>query len=277
MSKSKKGFTLIELLVVIAIIAILAAILFPVFAQAREKARAISCLSNESQIGLGLQQYFQDYDDQLIKEYYAFPADCNWSLPNGNVYYSWRYALQPYLKNTSGVLTCPSAPYLGQSSYYTWQTSGAPTQNWMPASYAVNNSIIGFAGVNSTAPYCNGPGNPPGLNALAQIEDPSDTIGLVDSRSGWMDTAIYEVGETISVTGGTEAPGSEFEGGNAPSYPATEGVDQPHQGMVNFVFMDSHAKAMKLAHTVVPNDLWASGYSLPQRQTILQTMPAEYN
>ena len=60
------GFTLIELLVVIAIIAILAAILFPVFAQAREKARAISCLSNEKQIGTGTLMYVQDYDEQLF-------------------------------------------------------------------------------------------------------------------------------------------------------------------------------------------------------------------
>ncbi len=66
----KKAFTLIELLVVIAIIAILAAILFPVFAQARDKARSASCLSNEKQIGLGLMMYTQDYDETYI---------CNWS------------------------------------------------------------------------------------------------------------------------------------------------------------------------------------------------------
>ena len=61
-SAEVKGFTLIELLVVIAIIAILAAILFPVFAQARDKARSVSCLSNERQIGTALQMYLQDYD-----------------------------------------------------------------------------------------------------------------------------------------------------------------------------------------------------------------------
>ena len=64
MQRGKNAFTLIELLVVIAIIAILAAILFPVFAQAREKARAISCLSNEKQIGLGIMQYQQDWDEK---------------------------------------------------------------------------------------------------------------------------------------------------------------------------------------------------------------------
>src|SRR5471032_743507 len=62
----KKAFTLIELLVVIAIIAILAAILFPVFAQAREKARAISCLSNIKQVNLSWQMYLQDYDEQMV-------------------------------------------------------------------------------------------------------------------------------------------------------------------------------------------------------------------
>ncbi|HEV2472758.1 MAG TPA: prepilin-type N-terminal cleavage/methylation domain-containing protein, partial [Chthonomonadales bacterium] len=63
--KLRRGFTLIELLVVIAIIAILAAILFPVFAQAREKARAISCLSNEKELGLSVLMYVQDYDENF--------------------------------------------------------------------------------------------------------------------------------------------------------------------------------------------------------------------
>ncbi|HEY3298451.1 MAG TPA: prepilin-type N-terminal cleavage/methylation domain-containing protein, partial [Armatimonadota bacterium] len=69
-TKRNSGFTLIELLVVIAIIAILAAILFPVFAQAREKARSASCLSNEKQIGLGLMMYMQDYDETYPMAYY---------------------------------------------------------------------------------------------------------------------------------------------------------------------------------------------------------------
>lgn len=93
-ANKRKGFTLIELLVVIAIIAILAAILFPVFAQAREKARAITCVSNLNQIGLGMMQYLQDYDDRFPTSWAkGFPGDPNWYI-------------QPYLKSLD-VLTCP--------------------------------------------------------------------------------------------------------------------------------------------------------------------------
>ncbi|MFM7322205.1 MAG: DUF1559 domain-containing protein [Armatimonadota bacterium] len=95
----KRAFTLIELLVVIAIIAILAAILFPVFAQAREKARSISCLSNCRQIGVALMMYAQDYDE------YSPTADHD-SEDAANLY-PWYGPLQPYIKN-DGVFRCPS-------------------------------------------------------------------------------------------------------------------------------------------------------------------------
>ena len=95
---NRRAFTLIELLVVIAIIAILAAILFPVFAQAREKARQTSCLSNEKQIALAVIQYTQDYDE-------TFPA----GLQSGWWQAGWTWQVVPYLKSTD-VLRCPSDP-----------------------------------------------------------------------------------------------------------------------------------------------------------------------
>ncbi len=97
MKRSARGFTLIELLVVIAIIAILAAILFPVFARARENARKANCGSNVKQMGLGFMMYAQDYDEKMV--------------PSSNGYEStsakWWTLITPYTKNT-GIFRCPS-------------------------------------------------------------------------------------------------------------------------------------------------------------------------
>ncbi len=95
-ASNRGAFTLIELLVVIAIISLLAAILFPVFARARENARKTSCLSNVRQLAVGFTQYFQDYDEQ-------FPL----LGKNGAPDTSWIYTMQPYIKSTQ-LLRCPS-------------------------------------------------------------------------------------------------------------------------------------------------------------------------
>ena len=104
MYRRNSAFTLIELLVVIAIIAILAAILFPVFAQAREKARQASCLSNTKQIGLGVMMYVQDYDE-------TYPCAAFWdsSKPFASDFYLWtsQRCVQPYIKN-GDIYRCPS-------------------------------------------------------------------------------------------------------------------------------------------------------------------------
>lgn len=107
----RRGFTLIELLVVIAIIAILAAILFPVFAKAREKARQTSCLSNLKQMGLAALSYAQDYDEMFM--YGSYPGTCAWGhvhTPVDGVHaaYGWPTFLGPYTKNTQ-IFRCPSA------------------------------------------------------------------------------------------------------------------------------------------------------------------------
>jgi prepilin-type N-terminal cleavage/methylation domain-containing protein/prepilin-type processing-associated H-X9-DG protein len=119
----RRGFTLIELLVVIAIIAILAAILFPVFAKAREKARQSSCLSNVKQLMLSFIQYAQDYDEKFPSMYWG---GANWE-PN-NVW--WGGEVMPYIKNTQ-ILLCPSksdtvCSYL-YNQYLSQQSMGALT------------------------------------------------------------------------------------------------------------------------------------------------------
>jgi len=111
----KRGFTLIELLVVIAIIAILAAILFPVFAQARESARKTTCLSNAKQLALSHLMYAQDYDEQLATSWSeGFPGEFSW-------------AVQPYMKSIS-ILLCPSRV----SSTTTWGTIVGGNSNMLP-------------------------------------------------------------------------------------------------------------------------------------------------
>ena len=120
-----RAFTLIELLVVIAIIALLAAILFPVFARARENARRASCQSNLKQIGLGFAQYVQDYDER-----YPLADPGNTNVTPGEAVGSTNYwtTLQPYLKSTQ-ILSCPS-------------DSTTPVTN---PSYVASANIVGFS------------------------------------------------------------------------------------------------------------------------------------
>ncbi len=142
----RSGFTLIELLVVIAIIAILAAILFPVFARAREKARQTSCLSNVKQLSLSTLMYAQDYDDYLPR--YA-DHDCAGGRK------MWNQVTAPYIKNDQ-VFRCPSAPTVALG-------------------IAVNYPHIATCGVSNNLPYA-------GRN-LADVKFPAQTIGLCDSQS----------------------------------------------------------------------------------------------
>ncbi|RYX86784.1 DUF1559 domain-containing protein [bacterium] len=170
-SFKRKGFTLIELLVVIAIIAILAAILFPVFARARENARKISCMSNLKQIGLGIAQYTQDYDEKLL-------------IQTSTTNRHFGYVLQPYLKSRQ-IFVCPSGA--GSLATTTAIASDTRDHNWvMPDTNAAGaaDPFTGSYGMNVNVN--NG-------TALAAIASPS-TLGM------FFDSTWPEVGG-ISSTG----------------------------------------------------------------------------
>jgi prepilin-type N-terminal cleavage/methylation domain-containing protein len=166
------GFTLIELLVVIAIIAILAAILFPVFAAAREKARQTACLSNLKQVGLAAQMYAQDYDESLPL------TERGGDIDDAHEYY-WGDMLFPYMKHWQ-MLRCPSA-----SQPITFKT-GVPTysQQWS-YNYGIND-------ITDNSDACtpsggNGPDNPACQHlgvagkALAAVSYPASTILITDN------------------------------------------------------------------------------------------------
>jgi prepilin-type N-terminal cleavage/methylation domain-containing protein/prepilin-type processing-associated H-X9-DG protein len=107
---TRRGFTLIELLVVIAIIAILAAILFPVFAKAREKARQTSCLNNLRQIGTAFRMYTQDYDERWPLNAYTLAGGAGSGSTAAGTTELWYHTLVPYMKNYQ-IFKCPSATY----------------------------------------------------------------------------------------------------------------------------------------------------------------------
>ena len=144
----RRGFTLIELLVVIAIIAILAAILFPVFARAREKARQSSCLSNVKQLMVGVMMYAQDYDEMLPGYHFA-------DAPSAND--QWYEVIEPYIKNTQ-VFICPS------------------DQNETPTGYGWNFRFVSY-GTHSSSSIVGDP-----ITSLGAIKYPAETIIMADSR-----------------------------------------------------------------------------------------------
>jgi prepilin-type N-terminal cleavage/methylation domain-containing protein len=140
--QKRRGFTLIELLVVIAIIAILAAILFPVFAQAREKARETSCLSNMKQMGIGLAMYRQDWDGR--GPFGGWPVTWSGQLnvhsPQSKYHEDWQFTLQPYVKN-SQVFRCPSDKIAYNERPISYLYNNNLNNNHMPTSEAaVENS-----------------------------------------------------------------------------------------------------------------------------------------
>jgi prepilin-type N-terminal cleavage/methylation domain-containing protein/prepilin-type processing-associated H-X9-DG protein len=211
--QNRSGFTLIELLVVIAIIAILAAILFPVFAQARDKARQTSCISNLRQLGTGMMMYVQDYDD-------TYPSV--WYTDTGH----WANVILPYLGQgkqiwTGGIMICPSAKYKG------WSYAMSTGLNLWDAKLNANRGV-----------------------RAAAVSRPSDVVAIAEAVqvTAWQSTAAHLQAES-SCWGGENGSGvgpkirddddlsDKISCYSMPRYRHNEGA--------NITFADGHVKWVK--------------------------------
>ncbi len=265
--RTRKGFTLIELLVVIAIIAILAAILFPVFAKAREKARQTTCASNEKQLGLALVQYVQDYDE-VMPEATLCANIYNSSLPH----YSWRFQLYPYVKSI-GAYICPddtTNPANGLVGGYPIYESGFDVTDDVPSSYDVvkqyhNPLSAQTAAAQNTASMLLGHAgdNDPEVQ-LSTIQSPAQTIWLIESAPN-INTATGQCWNTPCkdvLTGGmsntdyTVDQRASFQPGQSNYYK----LSPFHNGGQNYGFDDGHVKWYIVNQTInttnTANDLW---------------------
>jgi len=231
--KKSKGFTLIELLVTIAIIAILAAILFPVFARAREQARKAACMSNLKQIGLAIIQYTQDFDEK-------------YPIANNGSGLTWYAVLQPYVKSYQ-VFTCPTAgqinlPNTSNRQYsggYGWNISGTQT-------FANIANGFGYSNTNWGTPNGNGP------LSLATVPEPAETIIVADPASnGYKNNAYFAVGYSTGnsytpvLHGGQVGP---FTGDGTLSAVAAGGGG-------NYLFADGHVKFVQASQAYCSN-MW---------------------
>lgn len=206
----RKGFTLIELLVVIAIIAILAAILFPVFARAREKARQASCQSNLKQLALATKMYMQDYDDRCPPRWHAY--NTAFRIPS---------MIHPYVQNT-GIFECPSwsvtrtRPVVGTYNVsYCWP-GGAPAH---PMSGGVCTVC------NRTCSINRFPFNGYDCRKLAQFTAPASTIMIHELK--WVEHVDLD--------------------NRLHSHAVARSQDEDylyHNGMANYAFFDGHVKSM---------------------------------
>ncbi len=204
MFQRRIAFTLIELLVVIAIIAILAAILFPVFAKAREKARQSSCSSNEKQMALALMQYAQDYDETL-PPYYDFTL--------GRY---WQQMTDPYVKSQQ-VLWCPSST----------------SKNFTTDNYGGNYNYV----LSDWGPGEGGAWPPKRGDTLAYQTRPAEQVLFCEAMSY---ITIYDPG--IAATGG--GYWGQISGRhNSPGNITAGGVSVP-SGQVNTAFCDGHVKSI---------------------------------
>ena len=232
----RRGFTLIELLVVIAIIAILAAILFPVFAKAREKARQTTCASNLKQLGTAVNMYVQDYDEIMPPYYYYDPGLV--SYPNGDPaayggnILTWYHILNPYLKSYN-VFNCPDCPNLYEGGYTSYPGGKTNPSLLVDGAYGANMFVFS---VDWQIPGI------PVTTTLASIKMPSDTPFVSDTHS-FDDSGAGAIMPVVM-----------------PYHGQGFGTPNPiHSNMANMLFVDGHVKA------VTPNQ-WMTTTPFPYGQ-----------
>lgn len=232
-NKSNSAFTLIELLVVIAIIAILAAILFPVFAQAREKARQTSCLSNTRQLGTAYVMYLQDYDENFpphVSERTA-PTGTPDTL-DARAPYTYKTKLEPYVKNKQ-LFKCPTAP--------AWPAPG-PGQ-WYTTDYGNNHNEANLVGASQRQWYIDNPDF--GYNdttPLASVSFPAQFIVLGEAGRA----------SGLPSRGGMYPQPWAFNDANLPDNKQQSRFLPRHAGGGNLNYADGHAKWTK------PEKTWRS-------------------
>ncbi len=263
--RNNKGFTLIELLVVIAIIAILAAILFPVFAQAREKARGASCASNMKQMSTGVIMYVQDYDE-------TFPMGIDAGYQN-----TWASTTQPYIKSYQ-VFRCPDDG--DRNAGNAAMTDGIPvsyTPTWygVAMSYAANGSIRwdGSANRNMGVMSVAQPAWIVGSTTnLASVGRSADTVMLGEKHNadvrkvgGIGNLTNYHIGCLFNDQNDTARAPAQLPNGTitdltlAYPYGRNGSVSAHHTDNANFAFVDGHVKSLK-PYTTRPS---GGGYNTP--------------
>jgi prepilin-type N-terminal cleavage/methylation domain-containing protein/prepilin-type processing-associated H-X9-DG protein len=245
----ESGFTLIELLVVIAVIAVLAGILLPVFAQAREKARMTACSSNIGQIARALVLYTQDYDEAFPCIYFRGFSGRFTKDFHGNRIVTWRNALRPYL-NSIDVFACPSNPFhnpIAGSLCVTPPVPGSNADGWevepgqrMPVSYGMNACAASWIPMDQK-------GAAPPLRQ-SQLARPAETILVNESRWGVAEFS------------------PEFLWDNTGRCSAV--FTHPGSKLANFIFCDGHAKAKRWVATLYPltENNWQAGLPNPDPQ-----------
>jgi prepilin-type N-terminal cleavage/methylation domain-containing protein/prepilin-type processing-associated H-X9-DG protein len=217
---SRRGFTLIELLVVIAIIAILAAILFPVFARAREKARQTSCLSNLKQLGLGLVMYAQDYDEKFPTYFWG---EGNAGQANSC---TWWGGIYPYVKNIQ-LFACPSSSSNWHNTHQVWIDFTPPFRGNPPINYGYS-ELIGGVGTGTK---------------MGQLQSPAETLILADCNSTWIGGYWSEAFPARALLLRVAYANGMSGCGCPPDVPTAQRTGiPPHNGGANLAFADGHSK-----------------------------------